>query len=214
MPSMSVSTSVRSRGTANASSSEQTPKKSLTSTLRRRYASPEPWMDHGHLRNLLQGIRRGARERVRITPPARVAALTLLAAATLAAGLFGCGESSSESIGPGSSGQSGTLIRTVEGPVQGKIAGATRAFLGIPYVAPPIGDLRWKPPRPIEHWSAPRDATAFGPGCPQGAVILPPGAAPEFPQDESCLYLNVWTPEPPPHQTAPVMVWIPGRGFF
>ena len=63
------------------------------------------------------------------------------------------------------------------------------AFLGVPYAAPPVGDLRWKPPQPVRPWTGIRSATRFGAACPQ----LPAGWLPYIGWDEDCLYLNVWT---------------------
>src|SRR6185369_17881496 len=58
-----------------------------------------------------------------------------------------------------------TVVRTRTGLVQGETVGDLRAFRGIPYAAPPVGELRWRPPAPAVGWSAVRDATAFGPQC-------------------------------------------------
>jgi para-nitrobenzyl esterase len=79
-----------------------------------------------------------------------------------------------------------------------------RSFLGVPYAAPPVGDLRWRPPQPFAHWSGVRPATAFGPHCAQPAS--PFGTAST---SEDCLYLNVFAPARP-MVGAPVMVWIHG----
>src|SRR5665213_1487434 len=84
-------------------------------------------------------------------------------------------------------------VRTQAGIVEGKAEGAIRAFLGIPYAAPPVGDLRWKPPVPAARWAGVRVATAFGPRPMQPAVyqdmvFRDPGCS------EDCLSLNVWTP--------------------
>lgn len=103
-------------------------------------------------------------------------------------------------------------VKTQSGAVEGKTDGKVKAFLGIPYAAPPVGDLRWKAPQPVAKWSGVRKATEFGNHCMQGdvfgdMVFHDPGAS------EDCLTLNVWVPER--HETAklPVMVWIYGGGF-
>jgi len=103
--------------------------------------------------------------------------------------------------------------------------GITYAFVGIPYAAPPVGALRWKPPRPVTPWSGVRSTTAFGAVCPQSAADLP-GLQLRFDEvakqhgyyagkvrtDEDCLTLNVWTANLNGRQKQPVMVYIHGGG--
>ncbi len=100
-------------------------------------------------------------------------------------------------------------VATDQGPLTGAADGGIDSYKGIPYVAPPVGDLRWRAPQPGPHWTAPRDATAFGPICPQHATegLI---ARANLPQGEDCLSLNVWTPG---GKKRPVMVWIYGGGF-
>jgi para-nitrobenzyl esterase len=98
-----------------------------------------------------------------------------------------------------------TLISLADGDVQGQINGATREFLGIPFTAPPVGALRWRPPAPVTPWVGTLDATSYSSACAQLPSLT--GTASE---DEDCLYLNVWTPDPAPLEPRPVMIWIHG----
>ncbi len=88
------------------------------------------------------------------------------------------------------------------------------AFLGIPYAAAPVGNLRWRAPQPLASWHGVRKATKYGPACPQ----LPSTWLPEMlgrkqmRTDEACLFLNVWTPDLDRRAQLPVMVWIHGGG--
>jgi para-nitrobenzyl esterase len=80
------------------------------------------------------------------------------------------------------------------------------AFLGIPYAAPPVGELRWKPPQPVGTWTRPRMATQFGAACPQ----RPANWFPYIGWSEDCLYLNVWTPQLSANARLPVLVYFHG----
>ncbi len=100
-----------------------------------------------------------------------------------------------------------TLITTTDGDVQGQINAETREFLGIPYAAPPVGSLRFSPPEDPTPWVAPLDATTYPPACAQLPVLTNGNTRIE---NEDCLYLNVWSPNPAPVAPLPVMVWIHG----
>ncbi|HEY8572419.1 carboxylesterase/lipase family protein [Phenylobacterium sp.] len=115
--------------------------------------------------------------------------------------------------GPGAGAAGGEVVQTRLGAVRGETVsdvGATaRIFRGIPYAAPPVGPLRWKPPQPAQAWSGVRDATGWPNRCPQGESSM--GAA--TPLSEDCLYLNVVTPARSPGARLPVMVFYHGGGL-
>jgi len=103
--------------------------------------------------------------------------------------------------------QPGTTIRIRDGLVHGAYDGDARRFLGIPYAAPPVGARRWRPPAPPTPWQGVLETNAFSSSCPQAATFLGPAS-----DNEDCLYLNVWTPDPAPAHPLPVMIWLHGGG--
>src|SRR5215472_2942474 len=102
------------------------------------------------------------------------------------------------------------LVETVSGRVAG-IPGEISIFKGIPFAAPPVGRLRWRPPAPVKPWPGVRPAIEAGPDPMQ--VPLPVGAPRTRPMSEDCLTLNIWTPASRGGEPLPVMVWIPGGSF-
>lgn len=103
------------------------------------------------------------------------------------------------------------VVRTSIGPVRGMAAVDYRVFQGIPYAAPPVGPLRFEPPRPAARWQGLLDASKPGPQCMQET---PREARTAKPTSENCLTLNVWTPAGGKRADKwPVMVWIHGGGF-
>jgi para-nitrobenzyl esterase len=105
-----------------------------------------------------------------------------------------------------------TVVAIDSGKIEGVVDGKVLSFKGIPFAAPPVGALRWRPPQPAAHWTGTRKADSYGNDCMQ--VPFPSDAAPlGTPPKEDCLYLNVWRPAEASAKPLPVMVWIYGGGY-
>lgn len=102
-------------------------------------------------------------------------------------------------------------------PIEGGLVSGGRSkdgkvccFLGLPYAAPPVGELRWRPPAPVRPWKGVRAATAYAPSA---LPAPPPAAPPPEGVDEDCLHLNVWTSAEPGETRRPVFLWFHGGGY-
>ncbi|MFO1414284.1 MAG: carboxylesterase family protein [Burkholderiales bacterium] len=102
------------------------------------------------------------------------------------------------------------MLETKNGTLQGIERNGMVMFKNIPYAAPPVGDLRWRPPQPAQPWVGVRDASRFGPACMQPLID---GLTNELvPGSEDCLHLNVFAPKGAKNR--PVMLWIHGGGLL
>jgi para-nitrobenzyl esterase len=139
----------------------------------------------------------------------------LAAGAAATAVLIAAAACTSATVTPGASKSLGTsvgtnpdtppVVATAGGTVRGQAVAATDEFLGIPYAAPPVGALRWQPPRPPAPWHGIRAATSYAPHCPQPSSTFGQAST-----SEDCLYLNVFTPATNKARNLPVMVWVHG----
>jgi len=104
------------------------------------------------------------------------------------------------------------LAQTRLGEVKGFSKNGVTAFLGIPYAKPPVENLRWKAPVPMEKWDKPMSCDKFGYSCPQpeSSFTINTGSK----QDEDCLTLNIWSGAKSKDDKLPVMVFIHGGGFY
>ena len=100
---------------------------------------------------------------------------------------------------------------TESGAISGVSESGLSIYKGVPFAAPPLGDLRWRPPTPVAPWTGTRKADAFAPACMQTGVSMPGETPPAVSED--CLYLNIWTPAKSAHEHLPVIVWIYGGGY-
>lgn len=104
-------------------------------------------------------------------------------------------------------------VKTKAGIIAGTYESGILAFKGIPFAAPPLGDLRWRAPQPVDPWQGVRDAKQFGPRCMQMAVFGDMNFRSNG-MSEDCLYLNVWTPKADAKAKLPVLVYFYGGGFI
>jgi para-nitrobenzyl esterase len=139
-----------------------------------------------------------------LLPRLVIAAISIVCvAAVTTAPASAAGESAQHDTGP--------IVQTTQGRVQGFTKDGLAEFFGIPYAAPPIGNLRWRPPVAHAHWTGVLKATAFGPTCAQ--IENSPFSGPTS-TSEDCLYINVFAPAIADHKKLPVILWSYGGGDF
>ena len=105
-------------------------------------------------------------------------------------------------------------IKVSGGEVEGTVENGLQVYRGIPFAAPPVGELRWMAPQPVQPWDGVLKADKFARACYQFSGPIPLINLPAIEVSEDCLYLNVWTPARSKKDKLPVMVWIHGGGFF
>ncbi len=102
-------------------------------------------------------------------------------------------------------------VSVTGGSISGTDNGEVRTWFGVPFAAPPVGDLRWRSPQAVLPWQDVKETRAFAPACRQTVTWI------SNPQSEDCLYLNIWAPPNAKKEQAeklPVIVWIHGGGYF
>lgn len=142
-----------------------------------------------------------------------IPSLVFVLATCFITGVFtGCAVGKIEELSSTHTGTIADPIGIESGLVAGKLVGEAgrevRTYLGIPYAAPPVGDLRWRAPQPVVPWSGVRDCRQYSKTAPQDS-----DGAFDFPQDEDCLYLNVLTPVKEKREKLPVMLWLHPGGY-
>ena len=151
--------------------------------------------------------------------------LSVLCAAAVITGLFSgtvavsAAESAEEAVSESTGLTADTPVTVTGGQITGVLSedGKTIIYKGVPYAAPPVGDLRWKAPQPVEEWEGVRACDTFSAICPQSTFAYG-DFQPEFYSDpypemsEDCLYLNIWVPAEASDEKLPVMVYIHGGG--
>ena len=106
-----------------------------------------------------------------------------------------------------------TQVKAAEGILEGKDLSGITIFKGVPFAAPPVGNLRWKAPQPVQKWEGVRKATEYGPNPMQEALFGDMNFGTKV-NSEDCLYLNIWTPTKTMKEHLPVLIYFNGGGLM
>lgn len=106
-----------------------------------------------------------------------------------------------------------TQVKTAEGILEGKDLSGIKVFKGVPFAAPPVGNLRWKAPQPVTHWDGVREAKEYGPNPMQEPLFGDMNFGTKV-NSEDCLYLNIWTPAKTMKEHLPVLIYFNGGGLM
>lgn len=106
-----------------------------------------------------------------------------------------------------------TQVKTAEGILEGKDLSGIKVFKGVPFAAPPVGNLRWKAPQPAKHWDGVREAKEYGPNPMQEPLFGDMNFGTKV-NSEDCLYLNIWTPTKTMKEHLPVLIYFNGGGLM
>lgn len=109
--------------------------------------------------------------------------------------------------------QQPTRVNVAEGTLEGVNESGIKTFKGVPFAAPPVGDLRWKAPQPAAKWQGVRQAKEFGPNPMQESIFGDMNFGTKK-MSEDCLYLNIWTPAKDMNEHLPVLIYFNGGGLI